>query len=72
MKGVSTVLDIYRSELERTLRLLGCADVTELTPEFVVHKSYFWSPHYRLRRRLPSEEQGDTKDEPDWTSSASR
>ncbi|KAH7942906.1 hypothetical protein HPB52_002268 [Rhipicephalus sanguineus] len=72
MKGVSTVLDIYRSELERTLRLLGCPDVAELTPEFVVHKSYFSSPHYRLRPRFPSEVEGSINNEPDWTSTASR
>ncbi|XP_037286389.2 uncharacterized protein LOC119179425 [Rhipicephalus microplus] len=66
-KGVSTVLDIYRSELERTLRLLGCVDVTELTPEFVVHKNYFWSPHCRQRRRFPSQREVHTNDWPEWT-----
>ncbi|XP_075559368.1 uncharacterized protein LOC142590855 [Dermacentor variabilis] len=67
--GVSTVLDIYRSELERTLRLLGCPDVTELTPELVVHRSHSASPHHRPPFR--AEREGSRSGAPDWTTTAS-
>lgn len=67
--GVSTVLDIYRSELERTLRLLGCPDVRQLTPEFVVHKSHFSSPHHRLA--FSSEGEDSRSNELDWATTAS-
>ncbi|XP_070380600.1 uncharacterized protein [Dermacentor albipictus] len=67
--GVSTVLDIYRSELERTLRLLGCPDVTELTPELVGRRSHFASPHHRPP--FPAEGEGSRSGAPDWTTTAS-
>ncbi|KAH6942871.1 hypothetical protein HPB50_011383 [Hyalomma asiaticum] len=71
-EGVRTVLDIYRSELERTLRLLGCADVTELTPEFVVHKGYFSSRNYRLRQRFSSEREGGRINQTGWVTRKSQ
>ncbi|XP_077491622.1 uncharacterized protein LOC144102183 [Amblyomma americanum] len=44
--GVCTVLDIFRTELERTLKLLGCPDISVLSQEYVVHKNYYSSYHY--------------------------
>lgn len=40
-KGVDKVLEILRSELERTLKLLGCESVHSLSPRYVVHKDHY-------------------------------
>ncbi|XP_077527766.1 uncharacterized protein LOC144139220 [Haemaphysalis longicornis] len=45
-KGVDKVLDILRTELERTLKLLGCQSVQSLNPGYVVHKSHYAKPYW--------------------------
>lgn len=44
--GVFAVLDIFRTELERTLKLLGCPDISGLNEDYAVHKDYYSSFHY--------------------------
>ncbi|WP_353511670.1 alpha-hydroxy-acid oxidizing protein [Mangrovimicrobium sediminis] len=34
--GVAAVLDILRAEIQRTLILMGCGDVTQLSPEWLI------------------------------------
>lgn len=43
--GVSKVLSIFKSELERTLALMGCASLTDIKRSMVIHKDSL--------RRLP-------------------
>ncbi|KAL1455796.1 hypothetical protein MTO96_043614 [Rhipicephalus appendiculatus] len=38
-RGVDRVLEILREESERTLRLLGCADIKDLCEDFVLRKN---------------------------------
>ncbi|KAH8037397.1 hypothetical protein HPB51_009952 [Rhipicephalus microplus] len=40
-KGVDRVLDILRSELERTMQLLGCKNSSSLNSAYVVHKDHY-------------------------------
>lgn len=40
-EGVARVLDILRTEFERTLALLGCPDSTKLTPRYVVRQEHY-------------------------------
>lgn len=40
-EGVARVLDILRTELERTIALLGCPDSTKLTPRYVVRQEHY-------------------------------
>ncbi|KAH7975872.1 hypothetical protein HPB52_006604 [Rhipicephalus sanguineus] len=37
-QGVDKVLQILREELERTMQLLGCADIRDLSEDFVIRK----------------------------------
>ena len=46
--GVTRALEIFRDDLERTLRLLGCESVCELNPSFVSEV------HFGLRPQLRS------------------
>lgn len=39
--GVDKVLNIFRTELDRTLKLLGCPSVHSLSPRYVVHKDHY-------------------------------
>nr|XP_037270960.1 peroxisomal (S)-2-hydroxy-acid oxidase GLO3-like isoform X1 [Rhipicephalus microplus] len=39
-QGVDRMLQILREELERTMQLLGCADIKELCEDFVLTKSH--------------------------------
>ncbi|XP_075526622.1 L-lactate oxidase-like [Dermacentor variabilis] len=38
-QGVDRVLHIFREELERTMRLLGCSDIRDLCEEFLISKN---------------------------------
>ncbi|XP_037286388.2 uncharacterized protein LOC119179424 [Rhipicephalus microplus] len=40
-QGVDRVLDILRSELERTMQLLGCKNSSSLNSAYVVHKDHY-------------------------------
>lgn len=40
-EGVARMLDILRSEFERTIALLGCPDSNMLTPRYVVREEYY-------------------------------
>ncbi|XP_065302336.2 uncharacterized protein [Dermacentor albipictus] len=43
-QGVARVLHIFREELERTLRLLGCSDIADLCEEFLITKNHCSRP----------------------------
>jgi L-lactate dehydrogenase (cytochrome) len=45
--GVTRALEIFRDDLERTLRLLGCESVSELNPSFVSEVQFGLSPQLR-------------------------
>jgi L-lactate dehydrogenase (cytochrome) len=45
--GVTRALEIFRDDLERTLRLLGCESVSELNPSFVSEVQLGLSPQLR-------------------------
>ncbi|XP_070380599.1 uncharacterized protein [Dermacentor albipictus] len=40
-QGVDRVLEILRTELERTIKLLGCKNSSSLNSAFVVHKNHY-------------------------------
>lgn len=46
-EGVARMLDILRSELERTIALLGVPDSTKLTPRYVVREEYYSQLNWR-------------------------
>ncbi|XP_037523417.1 uncharacterized protein LOC119400448 [Rhipicephalus sanguineus] len=46
-QGVDRVLEILRSELERTIQLLGCKNSSSLNSEFVVHKDHYARTRWR-------------------------
>lgn len=50
-KGVDKVLEILRSELERTMKLLGCPSVHHLNPTFVAHQNHYAKTNWNLFRR---------------------
>ncbi|XP_049520557.1 2-Hydroxyacid oxidase 2-like [Dermacentor silvarum] len=43
-QGVERVLQILRNELEHTMRLLGCSDVTDLCEDFVIQEKRYSRP----------------------------
>uniref|UniRef100_G3MPB4 (S)-2-hydroxy-acid oxidase n=1 Tax=Amblyomma maculatum TaxID=34609 RepID=G3MPB4_AMBMU len=46
-EGVARMLDILRSEFERTIALLGVPDSTKLTPRYVVREEYYSQLNWR-------------------------
>lgn len=50
-KGVDKVLEIFRNELERTMKLLGCPNVRHLNPMFVAHQNHYAKTNWNLFRR---------------------
>ncbi|XP_028390625.1 hydroxyacid oxidase 1-like isoform X2 [Dendronephthya gigantea] len=40
-EGVSKVLDIYKEELKETMMLSGCANLSDVVKEMVVHESFY-------------------------------
>uniref|UniRef100_G3MPZ0 (S)-2-hydroxy-acid oxidase n=1 Tax=Amblyomma maculatum TaxID=34609 RepID=G3MPZ0_AMBMU len=59
-EGVSTVLHIIKNELERTLKLLGCSDISALSEDYVVNKDYYSAFHYVPSRCHAASEQKRT------------
>ncbi|XP_077490865.1 L-lactate oxidase-like [Amblyomma americanum] len=53
-KGVDKVLDIFRSELKRTIQLLGCTDSNELCTDYIAREGQFSEPlRNTCKRRAP-------------------
>ncbi|KAH7942905.1 hypothetical protein HPB52_002267 [Rhipicephalus sanguineus] len=46
-EGVARMLDILRSEFERTIALLGCPDSNKLTSRYVVREEYYSQLNWR-------------------------
>uniref|UniRef100_G3MPH2 (S)-2-hydroxy-acid oxidase n=1 Tax=Amblyomma maculatum TaxID=34609 RepID=G3MPH2_AMBMU len=53
-EGVDKVLNIFRSELKRTIQLLGCPDSNDLCTDYVVREGHISQPlRSTCKRRLP-------------------
>ncbi|XP_057315504.1 uncharacterized protein LOC130656629 isoform X2 [Hydractinia symbiolongicarpus] len=48
-KGVKKVLELLQEELEKAMLLAGCASLADITPDMVVHESYYRKlPNHKL------------------------
>ena len=48
-EGVERVLHMFREELRLAMQLAGCAKISDITPELVVHESYYKLPTLRAK-----------------------
>ncbi|XP_057315497.1 2-Hydroxyacid oxidase 2-like isoform X2 [Hydractinia symbiolongicarpus] len=48
-EGVEKVFQMLKDEFERAMLLAGCASLADITPDMVVHESYYWKlPNHKL------------------------
>ena len=46
-EGVHRVLSMLKEEFRQAMALSGCARVSDITPELVVHQTHYTHPHHK-------------------------